>query len=55
MNGTEPREPAAWLATIARNECWSRISARMREPLAIEQLETVCHDERPAGGSNSPG
>ena len=41
MNGTEPREPAAWLATIARNECWSRISARMREPLAIEQLETV--------------
>jgi hypothetical protein len=41
MNGTQPREPAAWLATIARNECWSRISARMREPLAIEQLETV--------------
>jgi len=41
MNGTEPREPAAWLATIARNECWSRISARMREPLAMEQLETV--------------
>jgi hypothetical protein len=41
MNGTEPREPAAWLATIARNECWSRISARMREPLAIKQLETV--------------
>jgi hypothetical protein len=41
MNGTEPREPAAWLATIARNECWSRISARMREPLATEQLETV--------------
>ncbi len=41
LNGTEPREPAAWLATIARNECWSRISARMREPLAMEQLETV--------------
>ena len=41
MNGTEPREPAAWLATIARNECWSRISARMREPLAMEQLDTV--------------
>ncbi|HET8893598.1 MAG TPA: sigma-70 family RNA polymerase sigma factor [Gaiellaceae bacterium] len=33
LNGSEPREPAAWLATIARNECWSRISARMREPL----------------------
>ena len=41
MNGTEPREPAAWLATIARNECWSRISARMREPLAMEQLDTA--------------
>jgi RNA polymerase sigma factor (sigma-70 family) len=41
LNGTEPREPAAWLATIARNECWSRISARMREPLAMEQLETA--------------
>jgi uncharacterized membrane protein YgcG len=41
MKGTEPREPAAWLATIARNECWSRISARMREPLAMDQLDTV--------------
>jgi uncharacterized membrane protein YgcG len=41
MNGSDPREPAAWLATIARNECWSRISARMREPLAMEQLDTV--------------
>ncbi len=46
MSGTEPREPAAWLATIARNECWARISARMREPLAVEQLETAAttHD-----------
>jgi RNA polymerase sigma factor (sigma-70 family) len=33
LNGATPREPAAWLATIARNECWARISARMREPL----------------------
>jgi RNA polymerase sigma factor (sigma-70 family) len=41
LSGTEPREPAAWLATIARNECWSRISSRMREPLAMEQLETA--------------
>src|SRR5665213_1671886 len=41
LNGTSPREPAAWLATIARNECWARIRARMREPLAMEQLETV--------------
>ncbi|HJX46566.1 MAG TPA: sigma-70 family RNA polymerase sigma factor, partial [Gaiellaceae bacterium] len=31
LNGTSPREPAAWLATIARNECWARGRARMRE------------------------
>ncbi len=33
LGGTEPRHPAAWLATIARNECWGRIQRRMREPL----------------------
>jgi RNA polymerase sigma-70 factor, ECF subfamily len=41
LNGTEPREPAAWLATIARNECWARIRMRMREPLAVEELEAA--------------
>lgn len=41
LNGTEPREPAAWLATIARNECWTRIRTRMREPLPTEELEAV--------------
>ena len=40
-NGTDPREPAAWLATIARNECWARIRTRMREPLPVEELETA--------------
>jgi RNA polymerase sigma-70 factor (ECF subfamily) len=34
LAGSEPRQPAAWLATIARNECLDRIRARMREPLA---------------------
>jgi len=33
VNGSSPEEPAAWLATIARNECWARIKNRMREPL----------------------
>ena len=33
LGGTVPREPAAWLATIARNECRSRVQRRMREPL----------------------
>ncbi len=38
-NGSEPREPAAWLATIARNECWARARSRMREPLAVQDVE----------------
>jgi RNA polymerase sigma factor (sigma-70 family) len=39
LNGTTPREPAAWLATIARNECWARIRARMREPLPTDAVD----------------
>ena len=39
LSGSDPREPAAWLATIARNECWARISARMREPLPTKDVE----------------
>jgi RNA polymerase sigma factor (sigma-70 family) len=34
LTGNEPRRPAVWLATIARNECLDRIRARTREPLA---------------------
>jgi RNA polymerase sigma factor (sigma-70 family) len=34
LRGSVPREPAAWLATIARNESLSRIRGRMREPIA---------------------
>lgn len=47
MSGTEPREPAAWLATIARNECWARIRNRMREPLAAAELEAVATTSDP--------
>ncbi len=35
LTGTEVRDPAAWLGTIARNACRRRATARMREPLAI--------------------
>jgi RNA polymerase sigma factor (sigma-70 family) len=35
LGGTEPREPAAWLGTIARNECRTRIRERMATPLAL--------------------
>ena len=39
LNGGEPRHPAAWLATIARNECWSIAARRMREPLGDTEPE----------------
>lgn len=37
LAGTEPHDPAAWLATIARNECRSRVRDRMRELLPLVQ------------------
>jgi RNA polymerase sigma factor (sigma-70 family) len=39
--GTVVRDPAAWLATIARNECRSLARKRMREPLAEPPVEAV--------------
>ena len=45
LNGTQPLEPAAWLATIARNECWARIRSRMREPLPADDLEPATSPE----------
>ena len=38
LSGAVPREPPAWLAAIARNECRARVRARMREPLTLPQL-----------------
>lgn len=38
LRGSVPRDPPAWLGTIARNECRARIRARMREPLALPEL-----------------
>jgi len=35
LAGQEPREPSAWLGTIARNECRSRLRSRSTEPLAL--------------------
>jgi RNA polymerase sigma-70 factor (ECF subfamily) len=39
LNGSSPRDAAAWLATIARHESLSRVRARMREPLPLEVEE----------------
>lgn len=33
QNGSQPRDPVAWLAAIARNECIARAQARARDPL----------------------
>jgi RNA polymerase sigma factor (sigma-70 family) len=45
LSGTEPRNPAQWLAEIARNECRGRIAARMREPLPLAAtVEATGHD-----------
>src|SRR5579864_3603164 len=38
LGGTAPREPDAWLATIARNECLRRIRTGMREPLSRPEI-----------------
>ena len=35
LAGQEPREPSAWLGTIARNVCRSRLRARRTEPLTL--------------------
>lgn len=45
LGGTEPREAAAWLGAIARNECHARNRARMAMPLAL-----VHDDDAPAPG-----
>lgn len=39
LNGSSPRDGAAWLATIARHESLARIRKRMREPLPVELEE----------------
>jgi len=44
LRGTEPRDGAAWMAAIARNECRARIRARMREPLELPELPSDLPD-----------
>ncbi len=35
LGGQEPRDPSAWLGTIARNECRSRLRSRRAEPVRL--------------------
>jgi len=43
LSGTRVRDAGAWLATIARNECRSRITTGMRTPLSVgeDDLATI--------------
>ncbi|RDI75240.1 sigma70-ECF: RNA polymerase sigma factor, sigma-70 family [Gaiella occulta] len=49
LGGGDVRDPAAWLATIARNECRARAHARMRAPLPLLEgdlgLAAAPHEE----------
>ena len=52
LTGTQVRDPAAWLGTIARNACRRRATARMREPLAVDEQITLVSpaaDEQASG------
>ena len=41
LAGTTIEKEGAWLGTIARNECRSRIESRMRTPLATAEVDTL--------------
>lgn len=51
LGGAEPRDPAAWLGTIARNECRGRIRSRTGAPLALvsDAVEPAADVEQLAG------
>jgi RNA polymerase sigma-70 factor (ECF subfamily) len=53
LAGAVPREPAAWLGAIARNECWARIRRRMREPLALHDVPSVQADPLEVAAQNA--
>jgi RNA polymerase sigma-70 factor (ECF subfamily) len=55
LSGTEPREPAAWLAAIARNECHGRIRARMATPLTlvVDERDAVAADVEHVAGERA--
>jgi RNA polymerase sigma-70 factor (ECF subfamily) len=48
LAGQEPREPAAWLGTIARNECRTRLRSRRTEPLTLVSAASPDDTQRAA-------
>jgi RNA polymerase sigma factor (sigma-70 family) len=55
LGGAEPREPSAWLGTIARNECHSRTRARMATPLTlvVDERDSVGADVEQVAGQHA--
>jgi RNA polymerase sigma-70 factor (ECF subfamily) len=48
INGTVPERPTAWLATIARRECWSRLAQRRNQPLLLDDADLPQGEARDA-------
>jgi RNA polymerase sigma-70 factor (ECF subfamily) len=48
IDGTVPNQAAAWLATIARRECWARTAQRSRRPVALDEHNS------PASAAGNP-
>jgi RNA polymerase sigma factor (sigma-70 family) len=55
LGGTEPRDPSAWLAAIARNECHARIRAKMAKPimLVVDERDAVGADIEQVAGQHA--
>jgi RNA polymerase sigma-70 factor, ECF subfamily len=49
LAGQEPRDPPAWLGTIARNECRGRLRSRTNEPLMLVDADSGHDTQREAG------
>jgi len=49
LAGQEPRDPSAWLGTIARNECRTRLRARHAEPVGLAREPTGDELQRDVG------
>jgi RNA polymerase sigma-70 factor, ECF subfamily len=49
LAGQVPRDPPAWLGTIARNECRGRLRSRSNEPLVLVEADSGHDTQREAG------
>jgi RNA polymerase sigma factor (sigma-70 family) len=49
LAGQVPREPSAWLGTIARNECRSRLRGRTAEPVTVVTMLAGDDTQREVG------